>query len=219
LDRSFLEKGELAAREISWGLVANEGEIRGKEICLAGFEVHNHGEVVGERVGLVGAKEASIEIGVLVIRRGSSIEGLREKLGNPYRFAVVHPEDEDWPTVASFHGAKAEHMPGPAAIEIGILRGQEIQCLGDYIDVRAGATIEADGGQVWIGGKGTRIARLDGAVQAAGGRVDAWSDGAMRFGGSISAGSASVAGGVFSDLRGTIETLYLEPAANHNIAP
>jgi len=236
LDRAFVEKGELIGREISRGLVVNEGEIQGREVCLVGFEVQNVGLIEADRIGLVGAQEVEIKMGPLAIRTKNCAEGLRGMLEeqNPFRFAFTHPEDLDFPEIVQLSGVTTTNMSGPTVIEQGSVRGDEVYCLGDYVDVKKNSVIK--GRSVWIGGdrsnegwKGSSVVRIDGTVNAdgmKGGNVIAWSEGAMGFYGSISArgvedgGFAEVSGRTYLDFKGradlraesgVIGTLLMDP--------
>jgi len=193
-NQSFLDNGELACREISWGMVVNEGEIRGSEVILMGFEVQNNGTIQGGQVDLIGAKEVWLKGSPFSIRTKCSPEEsqkLREMIeadGNVYAAAFKHPEDCDWPVLQILDGTEAMNLPGPAAIVKGTVSGQELNVFGDYVDVRKEALLK--GGTILLGGKNetmksARLTKVEGTVQ--GDKVTVWGDGGVVFYGLISA--------------------------------
>ncbi len=210
--QNFLQTGELACREISWGMVVNDGEIRGTEVILMGFEVQNNGSIQGENIDLIGAKQVWLKGSPFDIRTKCTKEEsqqLREMLeteGNLYAAAFKHPEDLDWPELRILKGTEAMNMPGPTAVVKGTVSGHEIKVLGDYVDVQKGSLIDASGenggGTILLGGeyqgksdsiKNARMTKVEGTVQADaiangnGGKVILWGDGATGHYGHISA--------------------------------
>jgi filamentous hemagglutinin family protein len=201
LDRDFLANRGLIGREVSRAMIVNEGTIRSGEVCLAGFEVQNQGTVDGERSALVGASGFAIGFGPLQIRT----KGCGEEFADAAHFPI-----------GEITGAESMNMPGPTVIQAGRMAGSQVYCLGDYIDMSG--TIA--GREIFIGGdlrgasefwKNAQVVRIDGNVIAdgdVGGRVIAWSDGAMGFYGAISArgveagGFAEVSGRVYLDYKG-----------------
>lgn len=192
-NQSFLQNGELACREISWGMVVNEGEIRGSEVILMGFEVQNNGSIQGEQIDLIGAKQVWLDGSPFSIRTKCTKEEsqqLREMLeaeGNVYAAAFKHPEDLDWPELQILDGTEAMNLPGPTAIVKGSVSGDEIKVLGDYVDLRKDALIK--GKAILLGGKSetlksARLTKVEGTVQ--GDRVIVWGEGGVVFYGSIS---------------------------------
>lgn len=204
-NRLFVEKGELACREISWGMVVNEGVIRGDEVLLMGFEVQNGGRIEGREVVLAGAKEVWVEEGFVV--RVEAREGLREAIereGNVYAAAFKHPEDLDWPELVELEDVEAMRMPGPCAVQRGEVSGESVWILGDYVDVRKGSRVEGE--EVWA--EASRLGRFEGV--GVGERVVVWGENGLVFTGEVEGADAQVYSPGYFVNKGVVRDHYTQ---------
>lgn len=161
LDRTFVERGFLEGTSNARGSVINLGSIASREVCLAGFTVENEGKIEADRAALAGTTGIGMQLNPLKIQTWDSqtIENL------------------------------------PTLLQKGFILADDVLCLAGSIDMPG----EIEGKEVRIGGdfrggnemwKNARIVRIDGSIRAdgdQGGKVIAWSDGALGFYGSISA--------------------------------
>ncbi len=199
----FAETGELACREISWGMVVNEGVVKGDEVLFVGFEVHNSGVIEGKEVVLAGAKQLWLKDGFVVRREcnAGESEALRQMIeaeGNVYAAAFTHPEDLDWPEMREIDGVRAMHMPGPCVVQRGVVKGESVWLLGDYVDARKGSRIEGE--EVWA--EASRLGRFEGA--AVGERVVVWGENGLVFTGEVEAGDAEVFSPGYFENKGAV---------------
>lgn len=179
IDRVFIDSGQIAGRNISRGIIVNQGVIRSDTVCLAGFEIQNPGRIESKETALVGAQQCSIGLGPMGIRTKWNGQLNTQSSGFLEPFSNSSTVDFQNDFNVGFDGIQSRNMSMPTVIQNGKIVGSKVLCLADALEISG----EIAGKEVFLGGdfegkseywESAKVVRIDGRVNAdgiKGGRV------------------------------------------------